>query len=339
MDSRAAGSTPARRPPVGSRETCEGLRDGELAVVQRPPDARAGEPGDARGAEIVERAHATRHDDIETEGREFCGSRDIGPRELSVAGDFVVNDRADSQPRDARRQLLRGELEELGGPPPAPPPGRDPPSFRGDAHGEAPSAMAGDESPGGATLDRTPPPDHHARGTQRQRRLQLREQLRAYGVECRFQLRRHGLAGAGVLALRIRRPTVHQELVMQVRTGGESGRADVPDRLLLADPLPHVQSLREFREMAVARADAVGVPDLDEIAVDAVAARLGHDAVRGGANRRAVARRVIGALVGSPALEDRMEASTEAARDVAEAQRRPQKGATQRAATIVIETG
>src|SRR4029077_11088600 len=105
------------------------------------------------------------------------------------------------------------------------------------------------------------------------------------------------------------------------------------------DPLPHVQSLREFREVAVARADAVGVPDLDEIAVAAVAARLGHDAVRGGAHGRTVARCVIGALVGSPALEDRMEAPAEAARDVAEAQRRPQKGATQRAAAVVVETG
>src|SRR5438552_4954798 len=154
MDSRAAGSTPARRPLVGSRETGEGLRDGELAVVQRPPDARAGEPGDARGAEIVERAHATRHDDIETEGREFCGSRDIGPRELSVAGDFVVNDLADSQPRDARRQLFRGELEELGGPPPPPAAGRDSPPFRAAAHGETRSATPGNETRDEAIVDR-----------------------------------------------------------------------------------------------------------------------------------------------------------------------------------------
>src|SRR3989442_3212942 len=115
MDSRAAGSTPARRPPAGSRETREGLRDGELAVVQRAPDAGAGQPGDTRGAQIIERAHATRYDHIETERRELRGSSDIGSREFAVAGDFVVNDRADSQPRDARRQLPRGELQDLGG--------------------------------------------------------------------------------------------------------------------------------------------------------------------------------------------------------------------------------
>src|SRR5437879_8494497 len=98
MDSTAAGSTPARRPPAGSRETRERLRDGEPAVVQRAPDAGAGQPRDARGAEIVERAHATRHDDIDTERRELRGSGDIGSRELPVARDFVVNDRTDSQP-------------------------------------------------------------------------------------------------------------------------------------------------------------------------------------------------------------------------------------------------
>src|SRR5256885_4462056 len=143
MDSRAAGSTPARRPPAGSRETRERLRDGELAVVQRAPDAGAGQPGDTRGAQIIERAHATRYDHIETERRELRGSSDIGSREFAVAGDFVVNDRADSQPRDARRQLPRGELQDLGGAA-----GRGPAPPRGDAHAPTRGAMAGGEEIG-----------------------------------------------------------------------------------------------------------------------------------------------------------------------------------------------
>src|SRR5437879_13250466 len=105
MDSRAAGSTPARRPPAGSRETREGLRDGELAVVQRAPDAGAGQPGDTRGAQIIERAHATRYDHIETERRALRGSSAIGSRAVAVAADFALTDRPDSQPRAAPRQL------------------------------------------------------------------------------------------------------------------------------------------------------------------------------------------------------------------------------------------
>src|SRR5437879_10661577 len=164
MDSRAAGSTPARRPPAGSRETREGLRDGELAVVQGAPAAGAGRPGDTRGAQIIERAHATRYDHIETERRELRGSSDIGSREFAVAGDFVVNDRADSQPRNARRQLPRGELQDLGGAA-----GRDPAPVRVDAHGETGTAVAGDESRDEAIVHRAPRPDHDARGTDRTR--------------------------------------------------------------------------------------------------------------------------------------------------------------------------
>src|SRR2546427_4951760 len=164
-DSRAAGSTPARRPHAGSRETRECLSDGELAVVQRAPDTGAGQARGARGAQIVERAHATRHDDIETELGELPGSIDIGSRELPVACDFVINDRADSQPPDARRQLPRRELQDLGSAAPA---WRDVAPLRVDAHGETRRAMAGEESCDEATVDAAARADHDARGTQRE---------------------------------------------------------------------------------------------------------------------------------------------------------------------------
>src|SRR2546422_2203931 len=186
-------------------------------------------------------------------------------------------------------------------------------------------------------------PGHRAQRRSRhwlaQRRLELAEELRAHLAEGRLQLRRHGLAGARVFALRIRRPPVHQELIVQVWTRSETRRAHIADDLLLGDALSHMESRGEAREVAVAGPNAIGVPELDQVAIPAVAAGLRDDPVRGGADRRAVRRRVVGALVGSPALEDRMEAPADAARDMAEAQRRPQKRAAQRAATIVVEAG
>src|SRR2546428_4862539 len=140
-DSRAAGSTPARRPHAGSRETRECLSDGELAVVQRAPDTGTGQARGARGAQIVERAHATRHDDIETELGELPGSIDIGSRELPVACDFVVNDRADSQCPDARRKLPRRELQNL-----LRPTWCDTAVLAADPHAEPRRAMPGEES-------------------------------------------------------------------------------------------------------------------------------------------------------------------------------------------------
>src|ERR1043166_4766864 len=101
MDSTATGSTPGPRAPAGSRETRERLRDRELAVIERAPHARAGEPGGASRPQIVERSHAARHDDIQAppaprrpERRQLPGAVDVGSRELAVARDFVVDDRA-----------------------------------------------------------------------------------------------------------------------------------------------------------------------------------------------------------------------------------------------------
>src|SRR5207253_4889058 len=123
--------------------------------------------------------------------------------------------------------------------------------------------------------------------------LELRQQLRAHAVERRLQVRRDRLARAGVLTLRIRRPAIHDELVVQMRARCQTGGADETDRFLLVDALPDVQSLCESRQMAVARPDAVGVTQLDQVAVAALPARDGYDAVGGRANRCAVRGRVI----------------------------------------------
>src|SRR5256712_14189747 len=80
---------------------------------------------------------------------------------------------------------------------------------------------------------------------------------------------RTGRPRSDVFALRVGGPTAHEELVVQVRAGRQARRTDVTDRLLLPDLLPHVQPAREGGEVAVARADAVPVPQLDHVAVAA----------------------------------------------------------------------
>src|SRR5437016_2785391 len=154
------------------------------------------------------------------------------------------------------------------------------------------------------------------------RGLELRQQLDAHAVERRLQVRWDRLARAGVLALWIRRPAVHDEFVVQMRAGCQTGRADETDGFFLVDALPDVQSLCELRQMAVARPDAVGVTQLDQVAVAALSAGDSDDAVGGRADRRAVRGRVIRALVRTPALQNRMVAIAEPAGDVAVLQRR-----------------
>ena len=105
------------------------------------------------------------------------------------------------------------------------------------------------------------------------------------------------------------------------------------------DALPDVQSLCELRQMAVARPNAVGVTQLDQVAVAALSAGDGDDAVGGRADRRAVRGRVIRALVRPPALENRMVPIAEPAGDVPVLERRTQKGAAQRPAPVVIKAG
>src|SRR5258706_12419931 len=122
-----------------------------------------------------------------------------------------------------------------------------------------------------------------------------------------------------------------------MRTRRQSRRADVPDRLLLSDALPDMHAGSEPRQMPVARANAVGVAEFDQIAVPAIAAGFGDDPVRRGAHGSPVRRRVVGSLVCSPTPENGMESPAESARDMAEAERRAQERAAQRPAAVVRE--
>src|SRR5438874_5068545 len=97
----------------------------------------------------------------------------------------------------------------------------------------------------------------------RTRRLELYEESVAHRAVGRPQAPRNGRARAHILALRVGGPAVDEELVVEMRAGREAGRPDVADRLALLDPLAHVQPAGEPGQMAVARADPVGVPQLD----------------------------------------------------------------------------
>src|SRR6266850_5255064 len=124
---------------------------------------------------------------------------------------------------------------------------------------------------------------------------------------------------------------------MQVRARRESGRANVADDLFLVDALTEVEPRSEARQMPIAGLNAIRMTQLDEIAVAAVASGLRDDAVGRSPHGRAVRRRVIGPLVRSPPFKNRMKPPAEAARDVAEAQRRAQERAAQRPPLVVVE--
>src|SRR5262245_13449011 len=84
-------------------------------------------------------------------------------------------------------------------------------------------------------------------------------------------------------ALRIDRFAVDPRLVVQMRSGGAAGRADLADDLAGLDRMADLGV--DAGEVAVARRDAVAVVDLDHLAVAALPAGECHRAVRGCAHR------------------------------------------------------
>src|SRR6266550_8413404 len=92
--------------------------------------------------------------------------------------------------------------------------------------------------------------------------LKLDQKPGAHGVERGPQGLGNRSPGAHVHAPRIQSMAVHEEFVMQVRTGREAGGADVAARLSLLHSLVDAQTAGERREVAVAGADPVRVPQL-----------------------------------------------------------------------------
>src|SRR4051812_13805937 len=113
---------------------------------------------------------------------------------------------------------------------------------------------------------------------------------------------------------------------MQVRSGGQAGRAHVADGLSLLDPRAAPDVSGESPEMAVSRGDAVQVTQLDQVTISARATGPQHDTVAGGHHWSAGCGRVVGALVPASQTEHGMKAGTgKAGGDAAELHRGPKK--------------
>src|SRR5690606_15646895 len=88
--------------------------------------------------------------------------------------------------------------------------------------------------------------------------LGARGSHRHQAVDARLLLEEGGEDGTGQLAAggnlqreRVHRPAVDVDLVVEVRTGGATGRADVADHLALADLAALLEAGRETAQVSV----------------------------------------------------------------------------------------
>src|SRR5690606_10786363 len=104
---------------------------------------------------------------------------------------------------------------------------------------------------GGPSAVRGPGRDVAALGVGEQRELALHHDLELFEVLL-FERRRDGQVGAQ----RVDGLTILAELVVEVRSGHEAGRADVADHLLLGDARTGTDAAGEAAEVRVARLEA-----------------------------------------------------------------------------------
>src|SRR5689334_14903828 len=110
--------------------------------------------------------------------------------------------------------------------------------------------------------------------------------------------------------LRVLRPAIDPDFVVQVRAGRTPGRAHAADALADADLLADAD--RDHRQVGVAGLEAVAVVDLDGVAVAGAHAGERDDARRGRVDRlHAAAGEVLAGVVGRSAGE-RVDADAEA---------------------------
>jgi hypothetical protein len=112
----------------------------------------------------------------------------------------------------------------------------------------------------------------------------------------------------------------------EVRARREAGGPHLAEHLLLAHALADAQTRREAPEVCVVRDVAVHVADLHQVAEAALPALEDHLAVPHRPDRGAVGRGVVDAEVGTPDLEDRVQARLgEGRADAGEVERRLQE--------------
>ena len=130
---------------------------------------------------------------------------------------------------------------------------------------------------------------------------------------------------------------VDDDLVMEVRTRGEAGLAEVAHHLALAHPHAVGDAAREAGHVRIGGDVAVGVLDLDAVAVGGRALRLEHCARARGQDRRADGRRPVDAGVGPRIAQDGVEAQPEARRHRGVGHRGAHQELAHRTAVLVVE--
>ncbi len=148
--------------PAGSSRELAGFQSSSISAKTATPRSIR-EPCRARRAQVIERADAARDDHVETERAELLGTVDVGTCQLAVARDLIVNDRADTESRHSPRELLRGQVENVGRAS-----RRDAAILRVDADGESRRPVARDEPLDERAVNRAARADDDTGGAERE---------------------------------------------------------------------------------------------------------------------------------------------------------------------------
>ena len=133
---------------------------------------------------------------------------------------------------------------------------------------------------------------------------------------------------------------VDQELVVEVRTGGVAGGADVTDHVALGNGFAAARLAREAGQVEILGAETVAVFEEDVVAVRAVAPGDLDRPVPGGQHRRAHRGGVVDAAMRHGPFEQRVAAlEVEVRADARELHRRAQETLAHRLALGAVELG
>src|SRR5687768_9451932 len=130
--------------------------------------------------------------------------------------------------------------------------------------------------------------------------------------------------------------TVHQNLEVEVRSGGQTGGSDVGDRLRDRHASTATDAPGKAAQVSVSRDESIAMEDLAHVAIAALASGEQNDTVADRAHGRALPGRVVDPLMTAHRPEKRMTSPAAAAGNAAKGDRRAQEGGTKRP-TVLIE--
>src|SRR5690606_27415806 len=140
-------------------------------------------------------------------------------------------------------------------------------------------------------------------------------------------------------AERIHMATVDLELIMQVRAGGQSGRADITDNLALGDVAACANAVGVSAHVCIKSLIGLAVLDNHRVAIAALAPDVYYAAIAGCLDRSAGGCSIIHAFVGANLVQYRVSAAgIEARADAGELNRRTDDGLSHAGAIGAIVT-